>query len=225
MIGWIEAPVYAGSDISSACHPSSLYEESMTSTQSFMAGKDQVVTLCKLVVSHVKMSTYQILLLSEVVSLREEVTSLKSELLNRNAELYRLRDDNKQFFFFFRVLHTIFSSEWLTVEGCTSRALPDFNICNSTTTFTQIEHAVERYKVRILGQQSSRLIMKHKTYTINDDFWHAISWFMFHGECMVNLINLFSKPSTPVLTWDIPTAKHARQLTIFDPFHFRPCTV
>ena len=27
----------------------------------------------------------------------------------------------------------------LTVEDCTSRALPDFNICNSTTTFTQIE--------------------------------------------------------------------------------------
>ena len=27
----------------------------------------------------------------------------------------------------------------LTVEACTSRALPDFNICNSTTTFTQIE--------------------------------------------------------------------------------------
>ena len=27
----------------------------------------------------------------------------------------------------------------LTVEACTSRALPDFNICISTTTFTQIE--------------------------------------------------------------------------------------
>ena len=27
----------------------------------------------------------------------------------------------------------------LTVEACTSRALPDFNICNSTITFTQIE--------------------------------------------------------------------------------------
>ena len=27
----------------------------------------------------------------------------------------------------------------ITVEACTSRALPDFNICNYTTTFTQIE--------------------------------------------------------------------------------------
>ena len=34
---------YAGSDISSACHPPSLYEESMTSTQTSMAGKDQGV--------------------------------------------------------------------------------------------------------------------------------------------------------------------------------------
>ena len=32
-----------GSDISTACHPPSLYEGSMTSTQTFMAGKDQEV--------------------------------------------------------------------------------------------------------------------------------------------------------------------------------------
>ncbi len=31
---------YAGLDISTACHPPSLYEESMTSTQTSMAGKD-----------------------------------------------------------------------------------------------------------------------------------------------------------------------------------------
>ena len=35
---------YAGSDISNACHPPSLYEGSMTSNQTFMAGKDQDVT-------------------------------------------------------------------------------------------------------------------------------------------------------------------------------------
>ena len=31
---------YAGLDISTACHPPSLFEESMTSTQTSMAGKD-----------------------------------------------------------------------------------------------------------------------------------------------------------------------------------------
>ena len=31
---------YAGSDISTACHPPSLYEESMTSTQTSMTGRD-----------------------------------------------------------------------------------------------------------------------------------------------------------------------------------------
>ena len=30
-----------------------------------------------------------------------------------------------------------------TVEACTSRTLPDFNICNSTTTFTQIEDPID----------------------------------------------------------------------------------
>ena len=39
---------------------------------------------------------------------------------------------------------------------------------------------------------------------INDNFWQAISVFMFHGECTVNLNNLFSKPSTPNLTWTNP---------------------
>ena len=34
---------------------------------------------------------------------------------------------------------------------------------------------------------------------INDNFWQGISEFMFQGECMVNLNNLFSKPSTPIL--------------------------
>ena len=38
----------------------------------------------------------------------------------------------------------------------------------------------------------------------NDNFWQAISVFMFHGECTVNLNNLFSKPSTPILTWTNP---------------------
>ena len=39
---------------------------------------------------------------------------------------------------------------------------------------------------------------------INDNFWQAISVFMFQGECTVNLNNLFSKPSTPILTWTNP---------------------
>ena len=39
---------------------------------------------------------------------------------------------------------------------------------------------------------------------INDNFWQAISVFMFQGECTVNLNNLFSKPSTPNLTWINP---------------------
>ena len=34
---------YAGSDISTACHPPSLYEGYFTSTQTFMAGNDQLV--------------------------------------------------------------------------------------------------------------------------------------------------------------------------------------
>ena len=38
----------------------------------------------------------------------------------------------------------------------------------------------------------------------NDNFWQAISVFMFQGECTVNLNNLFSKPSTPILTWTNP---------------------
>ena len=38
----------------------------------------------------------------------------------------------------------------------------------------------------------------------NDNFWQAISVFMFQGECTVNLNNLFSKPSTPNLTWTNP---------------------
>ena len=36
------------------------------------------------------------------------------------------------------------------------------------------------------------------------NFWQAISVFMFQGECTVNLNNLFSKPSTPILTWTNP---------------------
>ena len=40
--------------------------------------------------------------------------------------------------------------------------------------------------------------------TGNDNFWQAISVFMFQGECTVNLNNLFSKPSTPNLTWTNP---------------------
>ena len=38
----------------------------------------------------------------------------------------------------------------------------------------------------------------------NHNFWQAISVFMFQGECTVNLNNLFSKPSTPILTWTNP---------------------
>ena len=41
-------------------------------------------------------------------------------------------------------------------------------------------------------------------YKINDNFWQPISVFMFQRECMVNLDNLFSKPSTPILTWTNP---------------------
>ena len=43
-----------------------------------------------------------------------------------------------------------------------------------------------------------------KKITGNDNFWQAISVFMFQGECTVNLNNLFSKPSTPNLTWTNP---------------------
>ena len=46
-------------------------------------------------------------------------------------------------------------------------------------------------------------LMNWENY-INDNFWQAISVFMFQGECTVNLINLFSKPSTPILTWTNP---------------------
>ena len=35
---------------------------------------------------------------------------------------------------------------------------------------------------------------------------------------MFNLNNLFSKPATPVLTLDKPTAKHPRELSRFGPF-------
>ena len=44
----------------------------------------------------------------------------------------------------------------------------------------------------------------HSMANINDNFWQAISVFMFQGECTVNLNNLFSKPSTPNLTWTNP---------------------
>ena len=41
-------------------------------------------------------------------------------------------------------------------------------------------------------------------YVTYDNFWQAISVLMFQGECTVNLNNLFSKPSTPNLTWTNP---------------------
>ena len=41
-------------------------------------------------------------------------------------------------------------------------------------------------------------------FDINDNFWQHISVFMFQGECTVNLNNLFSQPSTPILTWTNP---------------------
>ena len=41
-------------------------------------------------------------------------------------------------------------------------------------------------------------------FRTNDNFWQAIGVFMFQGECTVNLNNLFSKPSTPILTWTNP---------------------
>ena len=44
----------------------------------------------------------------------------------------------------------------------------------------------------------------HSMANINDNFWQAIGVFMFQGECTVNLNNLFSKPSTPNLTWTNP---------------------
>ena len=47
-------------------------------------------------------------------------------------------------------------------------------------------------------------LLAHSMANINDNFWQAISVFMFQGECTVNLINLFSKPSTPNLTWTNP---------------------
>ena len=47
-------------------------------------------------------------------------------------------------------------------------------------------------------------VQSHDTLWINDNFWQAISVFMFQGECTVNLNNLFSKPSTPILTWTNP---------------------
>ena len=43
---------------------------------------------------------------------------------------------------------------------------------------------------------------------VNDNFWQAVSLFMFQGEWIINLNNLFSKPGTPVLTLGKPTAKH-----------------
>ena len=47
-------------------------------------------------------------------------------------------------------------------------------------------------------------LLAHSMANINDNFWQAISEFMFQGECTVNLNNLFSKPSTPILTWTNP---------------------
>ena len=47
-------------------------------------------------------------------------------------------------------------------------------------------------------------LLAHSMANINDKFWQAISVFMFQGECTVNLNNLFSKPSTPILTWTNP---------------------
>ena len=48
-----------------------------------------------------------------------------------------------------------------------------------------------------------RNVIRNVIHT-NDNFWQAISVFMFQGECTVNLNNLFSKPSTPILTWTNP---------------------
>ena len=47
-------------------------------------------------------------------------------------------------------------------------------------------------------------LLAHSMANISDNFWQAISVFMFQGECTVNLNNLFSKPSTPILTWTNP---------------------
>ena len=50
-------------------------------------------------------------------------------------------------------------------------------------------------------------VPKHTNYckqSTHYNFWQAISVFMFQGECTVNFNNLFSKPSTPILTWTNP---------------------
>ena len=44
----------------------------------------------------------------------------------------------------------------------------------------------------------------------NNNFWQAIRVFMFQGECVNNLNNLFSKPSTPILTWTNPRQSFLR---------------
>ena len=56
------------------------------------------------------------------------------------------------------------------------------------------------------GRLTMKQYIKNKPHKwgINDNFWQAISVFMFQGECTVNLNNLFSKPSTPILTWTNP---------------------
>ena len=53
-------------------------------------------------------------------------------------------------------------------------------------------------------QPHLRNLLAHSMANINDNFWQAISVFMFQGEYTVNLYNLFLKPSTPILTWTNP---------------------
>ena len=57
-----------------------------------------------------------------------------------------------------------------------------------------------RVRVRVAALK----LMLCSVRAANDNFWQAISVFMFQGECTVNLNNLFSKPSTPILTWTNP---------------------
>ena len=79
----------------------------------------------------------------------------------------------------------------ITIDASQSPAVPEPH----TTLHNIVTHSI-MFTIMICEKNNDR--------NINDNFWQAISVFMFHGECTVNLNNLFSKPSTPILTWTNP---------------------
>ena len=64
-----------------------------------------------------------------------------------------------------------------------------YKICIDSYEIYLLECFISPLTVRKAEKVSSTLIINssgNSSCTVNDNFWQAISVFMFHGECMVN---------------------------------------